>query len=214
MTKEAGEKISVILNRILTGYSMAKEFNYSLEYSVAGLLRDIRMNDSELELILRHLEEKKIIENYVDTGEDDVIAEPTYTIYFPDDFPQKALGYLSRISGTPTTQAPKPLSLEPKKPEMEIGKLISYNDGSIAYDGENLEIRAQLKDLCRLFMQNVSRLVLVDDIRDLIIDSNKRDTTSNNTLSKYVSELHGILSKKYGKKVIFNDQKEGWIFRP
>jgi len=214
MTLEANEKIKNILEKILTGYSLGKKYNYSLEYSVKGLLRDIRMNDSELELILKHLEEHKIIDNYVDTGDDFVITESTYTIYFPDDFRKRAIEYLNLQSDSQTTQPLRSISLEPKKPEIKVGELISYSDGSIIYDGENLNLRGQLKDLCRLFMENSGRLVLVDDIRDRLIDSNKRDVTPNSTLAKYVSELRGILSKKYQKEVIFNQKKEGWIFSP
>ncbi len=213
MTKEASEKIKVILERILTGYTIGREYNYCLGYSVEGLLRDIRMNDSELELILQHLQERKIIENFTETGDDNVIPEPTYTIYFPSDFREKAEGYLSQISGTPVHLS-KPNPLEPKKPEIELGKLVAYTDGTIYYDGENLDLRAQLKDLCRLFMQNVGRLVLVDDIKDVLINADKREDTANTTLSKYVSELHTILTKKYKKVVIFNQKKEGWVFSP
>lgn len=213
MTKEASEKISIILEKILTGYTMSKKYNYSLEYSVDGLLRGIRMNDSELALILEHLLEQKIIDNFEETGEDNVIAEPTYTIYFPDEFVVKATSYIEKISGKkPPIQTND--QFEPQKPEIIIEKLISYNDGIIAYDGKPLEIRSQTKVLCRLFMENVGRLILVDDIKDVLIDADKRRSTSNETIAKYVSELHIILKDVYGKKVIFNQKKEGWIFDP
>jgi len=101
MTKEASEKIKVILEKILTGYVIGKKYNYCLEYSIEGFLRNtpVHMHSSELELILEHLQERKIIDHFVESGEDDVIAEPTYRIYFSSEFPKKAEDYLDILSG-------------------------------------------------------------------------------------------------------------------
>jgi hypothetical protein len=51
-------------------------------------------------------------------------------------------------------------------------------------------------------------------MRDEIIPANKRKFTSFKTISKYISELHGILQNSYEKPVIFNQKEEGWYFRP
>jgi hypothetical protein len=214
MPPEASKKIKSVLEAILAGYSISKKYNYCLEYSVKGLLKKDLVNDSELDLILEHLLEQKVIDDFRESGNDDVISEATYTIYFPDDFRFRALEYLNRLSVLSGDQPIKLTPLEPRNPEIELGKLISYSDGSIAYDGENLELRGQLKVLCRIFMEQVGRLVLIDDIKDSIINSDKRGITPNETVSKYVSRLHGILKKKYAKPVIFNQKKEGWIFSP
>ncbi|MFZ5982480.1 MAG: hypothetical protein ACOYS2_02845 [Patescibacteria group bacterium] len=100
------------------------------------------------------------------------------------------------------------------KKEIQI-KALSFNeDGSITYDGKALRMRGQLKELCRLFMKNAYVQITIDDIRDEIITADKRGTIANSTISKYVSELHEILKKSFGKRVIFSQSKEGWTFRP
>ncbi len=100
------------------------------------------------------------------------------------------------------------------KPEITIGKLVSYSDGSIRYNGQNLDIRNQLKDLCRLFMNRPNLLTETDMIRNEIINAPKRKNTSFKTISKYVSELHSILQNYFKIPVIFNQKEEGWYFRP
>ncbi len=100
------------------------------------------------------------------------------------------------------------------KSEMTVGKLISYSDGSIRYDGKILDLRPQVKDLCRLFMERHNQLVNADDIKDKIIKAAKRKATSFDTISKYVSELHTELQIHFGKAVITNQPKDGWIFNP
>jgi hypothetical protein len=213
MTQEANKRIEIVLSKILDGYCLSKKYNYCLEYSVAGLLKDSGINESELGLILSQLEEKEIISNFSESGNDNVIAEDTYTIYFPDNFVVKATSYIEKISGKHVPILANDL-LEPQKPELTLSKLVSYNDGLISYDGKPIEMRSQTKVLCRMFMENVGRLILVDDIKDTLIDADKRKSTSNETIAKYVSELHTILKDCYGKKVIFNQKKEGWIFNP
>ena len=213
MTKESSAKIAVILQKVLDGYSLGKEYNYCLEYSVMGMTKDTNLNDSEVDLILQHLQEKEIIDEFVDSGDDDVIKEPTFKIYFPEDFKVKAGQYLHKLTGNDSVK--KGLTnTDPVVPEIEIGKLISYSDGTISYNGALLDIRGQLKVLCRIFMENVGNLVLEDYIKQEMVNSDKRGRISNRTISKYVSELHIILREPYGKDVIFNEKKEGWRFDP
>ncbi|OHA52535.1 MAG: hypothetical protein A3A97_03930 [Candidatus Terrybacteria bacterium RIFCSPLOWO2_01_FULL_40_23] len=100
------------------------------------------------------------------------------------------------------------------KPQAEISGLAVYGDGSIRYKGEAVEMRSQLKELCRLFITNHNRLIMVDDIKDELISANKREHTSFTTIAKYVSELHGILRVHFKKDVISNQKKEGWWFKP
>ena len=100
------------------------------------------------------------------------------------------------------------------KADITIGKLSAYNDGTIRYGKNILEMRNQLKDLCRLFMRNPNRLFTIDDIKDEIIKADRRTLTSFATIAKYVSELHNLLKIHFGKDVIFNQKKEGWYFKP
>jgi len=100
------------------------------------------------------------------------------------------------------------------EPETQIGDLIGYNDGTIRFKGEIMDMRPRVKDLCRIFMKNPLKLITIDTIREEIVDQKKRKITPNATISKYVSELHKILGEYFKKKVIFNQRKEGWIFKP
>lgn len=115
---------------------------------------------------------------------------------------------------TPNNTAPKPILTKGLKAEITVGKLISYSDGTLGYDARPLEMRNQLKDLCRLFMSRHNALTTIDQIRDEIIPANKRKFTSFKTISKYVSELHTILQNYYKQPVIINQKEEGWYFRP
>ena len=96
------------------------------------------------------------------------------------------------------------------KTELSIGDLTFFNDGSIRFKGVVLDLRNQLKDLCRLLMQNHKKLVTIDAIRDEIIRADKRQQTSFVTISKYVSELHNSLKQYFNRDVIFNQKEEGW----
>jgi hypothetical protein len=213
MTKEAGLKIARVLHKLLDGYSMGKSYNYCLEYSVEGLMRDVALNESEIDLILQHLQERDVIDDFVDSGCDDVIKESTFKIYFPNEFKIKAGQYLVKLTGD--DQFKKDLTAtDPVAPEMKIGKLISYTDGTIAYGDSLLDLRGQIKVLCRIFMENKGVLIQPDYIKMELINSDKRDSTSDTTLAKYVSELHTVLKEHYGKPVIFNEKKEGWRFDP
>lgn len=100
------------------------------------------------------------------------------------------------------------------KADITIGKLSAYNDGTIRYEKNILEMRNQLKDLCRLFMQYPNRLLTIDDIKDEIIKADRRTLTSFATIAKYVSELHNLLKIHFKKEVIFNQKEEGWYFKP
>lgn len=121
------------------------------------------------------------------------------------------------LSATLYSQKKSALIPKPAKPliaEITAGDLVAYNDGSIRHKENILEIRGQLKELCRLFMARQGRLVTIDDIREEIISADKRKTTSNATISKYVSELHVSLKLHFKKDVLINQKEEGWFFKP
>lgn len=100
------------------------------------------------------------------------------------------------------------------KSEAEVEGLAAYNDGSIRYKGDPIEMRTQLNAMCRLFIMNEHHFVTIDDIKDEIIDANKREHTSFSTIAKYVSELRKILETYFGKDVLLNEKKRGWWFKP
>lgn len=100
------------------------------------------------------------------------------------------------------------------KAEITIGKLVGYYDGSIRYDGKVLDLRPQIKDLCWLFMRRHNQLVNATDIKEQIVKASRRKNTSDDTISKYVSELQKKLKIHFGKSVITNEPKGGWIFNP
>lgn len=100
------------------------------------------------------------------------------------------------------------------KPEIEIKGLGAYSDGTIRYKGEVIKMRNQIKDLCRLFMDHPNRLLTHDDIRDQVVNADRRKSTSRVTIAKYVSELHNLLKIHFKKGVIFSQQQEGWHFKP
>ncbi len=106
------------------------------------------------------------------------------------------------------------LYIKKLKPEISVGDLEAYSDGTIRYKKEIIKMRNQLKDLCRLFIRNPNRLLTLDDIRDEIISADRRQLVSFTTISKYVSELHNSLKIHFKKDVIFNQKEEGWYFKP
>lgn len=99
------------------------------------------------------------------------------------------------------------------EPEITVGDLGAYSDGTIRYKNEIINLRKQLKDLCRLFMRHPERLLTIDDIRAEIISASKGKITPNSTISKYVSELHNSLKIHFKRDVIFSQQQEGWYFK-
>jgi hypothetical protein len=121
---------------------------------------------------------------------------------------------VNKTEKTRRTSAPTNYPSQTATPEVSIGKLVSYSDGSIKYDGQNLMMRPQLNILCRIFMSKPDMLVTIDHIRDEVISANKRKTISFSTIAKYVSELHNKLQIHFREPVIFNQKEEGWYFRP
>lgn len=100
------------------------------------------------------------------------------------------------------------------EPETEIKGLAVYSDGSIRYKSEVVPVRTQLKTLCWLFMRHPNRLLTPEDIRDEIVRADRRKSVPRITIAKYVSELHNLLKLHFKKEVIFNQQQEGWYFKP
>ena len=98
--------------------------------------------------------------------------------------------------------------------EVEVKGLAVNSDGSIRFKGEVLEMRGQLKELLRVFVSQPNSLINIDDIKDTIIDADKRQTISSDTISKYISELRRILRPYFRKDVFPNDKKTGWRFNP
>ena len=106
----------------------------------------------------------------------------------------------------------EPFSYEKAVLEKNAGNLAFFSDGSIRINGKIVPIRSQLKILCRMFIEKPNTLVLVDDIRDELINHDK--TIPNETISKYVGELRKILKDYSFEGFISNTKKEGWTLVP
>lgn len=128
------------------------------------------------------------------------------TIATLDKLDQK--GNLKPFTSDPTLFTPN------VKIEMEVDGLAVYTDGNIRFKGETLEMRGQLKELLREFVLHPQRLINIDDIKDKIINADRREGTSADTIAKYVSELRRVLRPYFKKDVFPNDKKTGWRFSP
>lgn len=94
--------------------------------------------------------------------------------------------------------------------DLSFEKLCSWKDGRITYDGVVMDMRPQIKDLCRLFLKRPRAQITYDDIKDSIIKSRSRDTTPNSTLSKYVHELIKSLDAHSKTLEIINNPLTGY----
>ncbi len=99
MTKRANEKIKIILEKILSGYSLSGLLHRSIEYPVNNLLKGVDITTAELELILERLEREDVLENVEDLDQEIELPEDqTYRIYFSDDFVKTAETYLNSLN--------------------------------------------------------------------------------------------------------------------
>jgi hypothetical protein len=96
--------------------------------------------------------------------------------------------------------------------DLIVGPLVYTKNGLICYRQKTLKMRSQIKTLSVLFMNNHKDFIDYDKIKDEIIPAKKRPATSRATITKYVNELHILLRKHFKRDVIFNDEKEGYIF--
>jgi len=93
-----------------------------------------------------------------------------------------------------------------------VGSLVYDTDGGIYFKNKHIKMRSQIQDLCILFMKNHKNFVGYSTIKDELIDAKKRPITSFKTITKYVNELHKLLKNCFKKKVIFNQEKDAYIF--
>lgn len=149
-------------------------------------------------------------------------------VQFPDDFSERYEEYRDMLLDIIKEKEPeittekaineneKPI-IQPVakdlKSDILIGKLGAFNDGTIRYGGEILDMRNQIKDLCRYFMERPNRLITYDDIKQNIINADKRLDTPNSTIAKYVSELRKLLKIHFRKDVLPSQNEEGWYFK-
>jgi len=96
--------------------------------------------------------------------------------------------------------------------DLVVGSLIYRKDGSIYYKQKLLKMRYQMRTLCILFMKNHKNFVDYSTIKDELIDAKKRPSTNFKIITKYVSELHNLLREYFKREVIFNQEKDGYIF--
>ena len=96
--------------------------------------------------------------------------------------------------------------------ELVIGSLVYNVDGGIYFRNKLIKMRPQIHNLCVLFMKNHKKLVDYSTIKDELIDAKKRSLTDFKTITKYVNELHKLLRKYFKKDVLFNQEKNAYIF--
>ncbi|MBI3589491.1 MAG: hypothetical protein HY093_03735 [Candidatus Liptonbacteria bacterium] len=170
---------------------------------------------------LKDLKKKKIIGNFEEDQDCFYLIRPIKMLLYKER--QKLMDLVAPpkksdeeiFSTAPTRRHKKDLLyVQDLKPEIEIKGLAGYSDGTIRYQGEMIEMRSQIKDLCRLFMDHPNRMLTRDDIQDAIINADRRKSTPRITIAKYVSELHNLLKLHFKKDVIFNQKQEGWYFKP
>ena len=101
---------------------------------------------------------------------------------------------------------------EPLFEDLVVGPLVYRKDGAILYKQTPIKMRSQMKTLCIIFMNNHKNLVDYSTIKDELVPAKKRSTTSFKTITKYVSELHKLLQNHFKREVIFNQEKDGYIF--
>lgn len=146
-------------------------------------------------------------------------------VQFPDDFNERYEEYRDMLldilkEKEPEVQQQESLNIEEQpiskdlKADILIGKLGAYNDGTIRYGKDILKMRSQIKELCRFFMERPNRLLTIDDIKENVVRADKRLSTPNATIAKYVSELRKLLEIHFKKDVIPNQNEEGWYFKP
>ncbi|MEI6352767.1 MAG: winged helix-turn-helix domain-containing protein [Candidatus Nomurabacteria bacterium] len=94
-----------------------------------------------------------------------------------------------------------------KKIDRNFNGLAYWTDGSITFNNKELILRAQLRDLLRLFISSPNKIMTYDDIKDTIIRAEDRERTKNTTISKYINELKEEL-KKYTTDIVIKNEKE------
>lgn len=220
--RDAQRKIDFI-NEIIRKVEMAGDNDPEFYSKRKRVILDLSSLGSwdEQKQWLRDLKKKKIIGNFEEDQDCFYLIRPIKILLYKER--QKLMGLVTppkkpdeeTFSTTPMRRLKKDLLyVRDLKPEIEINGLAGYSDGTIRYKGEMIEMRSQIKDLCRLFMNHPNRLLTPEDIRDEIVHADRRKSTPRITIAKYVSELRNLLKLHFKKDVIFNQRKEGWYFKP
>ena len=139
---------------------------------------------------------------------------PTFNQYYEGVYKKYNPAKITEIREKGNTATDKTKDQGGLNPEISVGKLVAYNDGTIRYGKDVLKMRNQLKDLCRLFMERPNMLITIDDIKDNIIHANKRGLISHSTIAKYISELRKLLKVHFQKDTLLSQNGEGWTFSP
>ena len=96
--------------------------------------------------------------------------------------------------------------------KITIGHLVYDTDGGIYFKNKLIKMRPQIQNLCILFIKNHKKLVDYSNIKDEIIAVKKRNTSGFTNITKYVNELHKILRKHFKRDVLFNMEKNAYLF--
>lgn len=120
-----------------------------------------------------------------------------YRIELPNQFDSK------------NEEAQSELFSGPTMPKKAIGPLAMYTDGSIRLNGLPVKLRAQLRDLCEVFIDHPEAVLNADDFKDGVSSFAALDLK---TISKYVSELRRILKTETGKNMLIH-KEPGWYLQ-
>jgi len=177
----------------------------------------IALSKEDFEKVLGKLVEVGVLKDFVFVYKDNSHQGSRYKIILPSDFEtivekyeEESLGFDSPEGGAIQQNSKLKSTLIVVN---RAGELASYNDGTIRYKKEILNLPPRLKELCRLFLEKPERLIAFDDIKDRIIKASRRPNIGWDTISKYVSRLNISLEIHFGKKVIINQREEGWYLK-
>ena len=85
------------------------------------------------------------------------------------------------------------------KAENSLGGLVASTDGRIWLNGKDLNLRYQLRNLCRLLIKKSPEILLLDEIIQNvdIIDPNRVQKDAVKNVQKYISELRKALGNEF-----------------
>lgn len=212
MTAKSVSKLRRLATALLEFHSLGKKLTPFLDIFESTLLIDAGLEKNELSPLMEQLQELKIIDGFVVS---EVTFGNDYTVFFPDDFREVAATFINRATTDSQEKIQTNFDLYSDRiKEFSADKLTLYTDGTITYDDSLIDIPNRIHTLCVLFMKENGRQLTYDDIIDQIIPVEKRDENSRTTIQKYVNMLQKVLNKHYGRDVITNVPKTGYIFTP
>ena len=95
--------------------------------------------------------------------------------------------------------------------EYEFSGLATYDDGLIRFNGQEVDLRFQVREICRYFLSRPKELVTFDDLAEVLGEEGPMTDKLMGRISRYVSELRRELKPLNTKIVLKNYRSSGWI---